>query len=106
MREALHETEPATRVVLSYPEGFSERARERVGKAHYRNYLRRARKRVAAGDEWQEFTDVGCCGSQVHVTFRVEAVEGGERLTGDTEIEFTTREGEADGGWRVQNELD
>lgn len=97
----------AERVVLSYPAALSERTRERVGQRYYRTYLARAHDSAEAGAEWEEFTDVGCCGSQIHVPFRVERVDGGSRVTADTRIEFTVREeGEIEGGWAVQNELD
>ena len=98
---------PAERVVLSYPAALSERTRERVSQSYYRTYLARAHDSARPGDEWVEFTDVGCCGSQIHIPFRVERVDGGSRVTADTEIEFTVREeGEIEGGWAVQNELD
>lgn len=97
----------AERVVLSYPAALSERTRERVGQSYYRTYLARAHDSAEPGEVWEEFTDVGCCGSQIHVPFRVERVDGGSRVTADTEIEFTVREeGEIEGGWAVQNELD
>jgi hypothetical protein len=109
--DAQTEDEPAgavaERVVLSYPAALSERTRERIGQRYYRTYLARAHDSAEAGAEWEEFTDVGCCGSQIHVPFRVERVDGGSRVAADTEIEFTVREeGEIEGGWAVQNELD
>jgi hypothetical protein len=109
--DAQTEDEPAgavaERVVLSYPAALSERTRERVGQRYYRTYLARAHDSAEVGAEWEEFTDVGCCGSQIHVPFRVERVDGGSQVAADTEIEFTVREeGEIKGGWAVQNELD
>ncbi len=98
---------PATRIVVSYPEGLSERTRERVGQAYYRKYLLRTHERAAVGDVWEEFTDVGCCGSQIHIPFRVEELEGGPELRAGTELEYTARsEGDIEGGWSVQNEID
>jgi len=95
----------ATRVVLSVPRDFSDRGRREIERDHYRTYLRRVRDAVAVGDEFDEFTDVGCCGSTMHFTFRVETVEGGTEIGPDTAIEYVERaEGGAEGGWEVQNE--
>jgi len=97
----------ARRVVLSYPENLSQRTRDRVAQAYYRKYLGRVHDEVAVGDIWEEFTDVGCCGSQIGIDFHVEKVDGGSRMSTDTEIEFVTREwGSVEGGWTVQNEID
>jgi hypothetical protein len=95
----------ATRVVLSFPSDLSERGRREIARDHYRTYLRRVHGALTPGDEFEEFTDVGCCGSTMHFTFRVEAVEGGDRLGPETEIDYVERdEGGAEGGWTVQNE--
>jgi hypothetical protein len=99
--------EAATRIVVSYPASLSERTRARVGQAYYRKYLLRTHERAAVGDVWEEFTDVGCCGSQIHIPFRVEEIEGGPALSTETELEYTARpEGDIEGGWSVQNEID
>jgi hypothetical protein len=95
----------ATRVVLSHPSDLSERGRREIARDHYRKYLRRVHGAVTAGDEFEEFTDVGCCGSTMYFTFRVEAVEDGTRFGPETVVEYVERdEGGADGGWAVQNE--
>lgn len=97
----------AERVVLSYPADLSERARERVGQEYYRTYLSRTLDRVQAGEVREEFTDVGCCGSQQRVPFRVEAVEGGAVVTADTEIAYAERAAcGVETGWALQNEID
>lgn len=96
----------ATRIVLSVPADLVGHARRRIGQEYYRTFLRRAHDEAHPGDEWAEFTDVGCCGSQQDVPFRVEAVEGGHRIGPDTEIEYV--DGEPAGlacDWSVQNEL-
>ena len=95
----------ATRVVLSYPADFGDHGRWRIGQDYYKKYLRRTRNSLEIGDEWQEFTDIGCCGNQMHVIFRVEAIEGGDAMGPDTEIEYTEREacGLAS-GWAVQGD--
>ena len=96
----------AATVVLSVPRDLSDRGHREIRRDHYRTYLRRVHDAVAVGDEFEEFTDVGCCGSTMRFTFRVEAVEGGSVLGPDTEIEYVERqEGGAEGGWEVQNEL-
>ena len=95
----------ATRVVLSVPADLSERSRREIERDHYRTYIRRVYDDVAVGDEFAEFTDVGCCGSTLRFTFRVEAVEGGAEVGPDTAIDYVEREaGGAEGGWEVQNE--
>jgi len=95
----------ADRVVLSVPSDLSERGHREIRREHYRTYLRRVHDRLAVGDELAEFTDVGCCGSTMHFTFRVEAVEGGPRVGPDTAVEYVERAASgAEGGWEVQNE--
>ena len=95
----------ATRVVLSYPADIGRHGRSRVEQEYYKKYLRKTRDEAAVGDEWDEFTDVGCCGSQMDVPFRVEAVEGGDRVGPDTEIAYTEREAcDANPGWSVQHD--
>ncbi|MFB6106867.1 MAG: hypothetical protein ABEJ70_07830 [Halobacteriaceae archaeon] len=100
-------TEPtATRVVLSYPGDLSRRALDRVTEDYYRTFLRRAHDEAREGDVWREFTDVGCCGSQLHVRFRVERVAGGPRVGPETAFEFVARDTEEmPDPWSVQNEI-
>ncbi|WP_226011066.1 hypothetical protein [Halomicrobium salinisoli] len=93
----------AERVVLSHPSNLGKHGRDRIRQDYYRQWLRRSRETAAPGDEWDEFTDIGCCGSQMRIPFRVEAVDGGDRVTEDTEIEITEREAcDLGHGWAVQ----
>lgn len=97
----------ATHVVLSHPSSLSDHAKRRIHQDYYRQYLRRAHDRVAVGNEWDEFTDIGCCGSQESFSLRVEAVEGGSRVTMDTTVAYQEREVEVeacDVNWDVQYE--
>lgn len=97
----------ADRVVLSYPADLSKRGQWRLGQEYYRTYLRKTLGRVAEGETREEFTDVGCCGSQVHVPLRIERVDGGDRVGPDTDVEYVEREAcGVEGGWHVQNEID
>ena len=112
----------ATRVVLSFPADIGKHGRRRLHSEYYRKWLRNSRDTAAVGDEWDEFTDVGCCGSRMDLPFRVERVEtesprddgagdagteveGGPRVTADTEIEYTEREAcGVNPGWSVQHD--
>jgi hypothetical protein len=97
-------TETTTRVVVSYPADLSLWGRDIVEDTPFRAYLRKAHDSVAAGDRWEEFVGVGCCGDTLDVPLRVESVEGGSRLTRDTTFEFTVREAcDIQGGWQVQS---
>lgn len=93
----------ARRVVLSHPADLSKHARRRIRDAYYRTYLARVHDEVAAGDVWEEFTDVGCCGSQTDVPLRVERVEGGPTIDESTEIDYVEREAAGLGSaWAAQ----
>jgi hypothetical protein len=96
--------EPADRIVVSYPADLSEWGRETVEGRPFRSYLPKAHETAREGDTWEEFVGVGCCGDTLDVPLRVEAIEGGSRLTPDTDIDFVVREacGIA-GGWQVQS---
>lgn len=95
----------ATRVVLSYPADLSRHGQRRIRQDYYKTYLRKVKDRVAPGDEWDEFTDVGCCGSRQDVPLVVEAVEGGSRIGPETTIEYTEREAcGINPGWSVQHD--
>ncbi|WP_254546812.1 hypothetical protein [Halomarina pelagica] len=95
----------ATRVVVSYPADLPPHGRRRIGQEYYRNYLRKVNDEVREGDEWNEFTDVGCCGSRMDVPLRVERVEGGPTMGPGTEIEYVTREARGgDPGWAAQHD--
>jgi hypothetical protein len=91
--EAGEDTEAsyATRIRLSYPADLGTHGEKRIRANYYRTYLRGAKERAAPGDEWDEFTDVGCCGSRMDVPLRVEAVEGGPLIGEDTVIEYVER---------------
>ena len=103
-RAAAPATDAATRVVVSYPADLSGWGRRQVDTRHFRAYLLKTMGEVQVGDEWAEFLDVGCCGSALDVPLRVEAVEGGHRVTADTALEYTVREAcGVQGGWRVQS---
>jgi hypothetical protein len=97
--------EPAIRVVVSYPADLSEWGRDIVEGTPFRAYLPKAHDTASEGDRWEEFVGVGCCGSALDVPLRVEHVDGGPRLTEDTDIEFEVREAcDIGGGWEVQSE--
>jgi hypothetical protein len=99
----------ATRVVLSYPEGLSGWGRGQVETDRYRGYFARVLGGVAVGDVREEFVDVGCCGDSLDVPFRVERVEvdgdpvDAAVVTEATAVDYETRTGDVDGGWRVQS---
>lgn len=120
----------AARVVLSYPEGLSDWGRDQIEADRYRSYFARVMGDVAVGDVREEFVDVGCCGDSLDVPFRVERIEaaggdGGDGsdarddareigadvdalvdaavVTGETTVDYETRAGDVDGGWRVQS---
>ena len=93
----------AARVVLSYPEQLSQWGRDQVETDRYCGYLRKVIDDLTVGREFEEFADVGCCGDSLDIRFRIERVDGGDEMGPDTEIEFTTREADHEGGWRVQS---
>lgn len=98
-------TEIATRVVLSYPADLSDWGRRQVTTPWFRAYLRKTLGEVRSGDVTEEFLDVGCCGSTLDVPLRVERVEGGPLVDGDTDVAYEVREAcGVEGGWRVQSE--
>jgi hypothetical protein len=94
---------PATRVVLSYPEALSKWGRDQIETDRYRGYLRKVVDDLSVGHEFEEFADVGCCGDSLDIRFRVEAVEGGDEMSPETAVDFTTRPADHEGGWRVQS---
>jgi hypothetical protein len=98
-------TDAATRLVVSYPADLSDWGRMQVEKQSFRAFIRKTRDRADPGEVWEEFVGVGCCGDTLDVPLRVERVEGGPRLDGDTTVEFEVREAcGVDGGWLVQSE--
>ncbi|WP_123535400.1 hypothetical protein [Halosimplex salinum] len=95
----------ATRIELSFPADVGKHGRKRIDSDYYKKYLTKVHDTAEVGDEWDEFTDVGCCGSQMDVPMVVEAVEGGSRVGLDTEIEYTEREAcGVNQGWSVQHD--
>lgn len=93
----------ASRVVLSFPEELSDWARQQIDTDRYRGYFRRTLGDVAVGDVTEEFVDIGCCGSNLDIPFRVESIDGPGRVGPDTVIDYTTRDAPIDGGWKVQS---
>lgn len=107
------DSDVATRVVLSFPADIGWHGRNRLEADYYKGWLRKTHDRVTEGDEWDEFTDVGCCGSRMDLPLRVERVvtasprrdEGGSRITAETAIEYTEREAcGVNPGWSVQHD--
>ncbi|MFC4543855.1 hypothetical protein ACFO5R_18165 [Halosolutus amylolyticus] len=94
----------ADRIVISYPSDLSDWGRFQVEKPSFRAFLRKTREQARAGDVWEEFVGVGCCGNTLDVPLRVERVDGGERVDADTEISYEVREAcGIEGGWQVQS---
>jgi len=97
-------TDAANTVVVSYPADLSDWGRFQVEQQSFRAFLRRTREAATAGDVWEEFVGVGCCGDTLDVPLRVESVDGGDRIGDDTAFEFAVREAcDLQGGWRVQS---
>ncbi len=95
----------AERVVVSYPADLSDWGRFQVEKPSFRAFLRKTRDEARAGDIWDEFVGVGCCGNTLDVPLRVERVDGGARVEAQTEISYEVREAcGLEGSWRVQSE--
>lgn len=95
----------ADRVVISYPGDLSGWGRIQVDTPHFKAWLRKTVGTVEEGHLWEEFLDVGCCGSTYDVPLRIEELEGGDTLGPDTEIEYTVRDVcGLEGGWKVQSE--
>ncbi|WP_136718033.1 hypothetical protein [Halorientalis salina] len=94
----------ARRVVLSYPEDLSAWGRSQVSTPHFQAYLRTVHDTVEPGDTWAEFVGVGCCGDSLDVPLRVKAVDGGHRVSDETDFEYEVRAScDVDGGWHVQS---
>jgi len=101
--EADGRTDVAARVVLSFPADVGHHGRKRLRQDYYKQWLRKTHDDVDSGEEWDEFTDVGCCGSRMDLPLRVETVEGGSRVGPETTIEYTEREAcGVNPGWSVQ----
>ncbi|OVE84866.1 hypothetical protein [Natronolimnobius baerhuensis] len=98
-------TDHADRVVVSYPEDLSEWGLFQLEKSSFRTYLLKVHDDVAVGDVWEEFLDVGCCGSAMDVSLRVERLEGGTWIDQETTLEYESRDSvEMDGSWQAQSE--
>lgn len=99
------ETNEARRVTLSFPAALSDWGRDQISTDRYRGYFRRVLDAPSVGDVREEFVDVGCCGDSLDIEFRVERVEGGERVGENTTVEFVERDpdGSHEGGWLVQS---
>ncbi|MFC6733770.1 MULTISPECIES: hypothetical protein [unclassified Haladaptatus] len=95
----------ATRVNISYPADLSGWGRDQLDTPWFRAYLKKTLGEPAVGDVFEEFVDVGCCGSSLDVPLRIEAIDGGTRVGETTTIEYTEREAcGIEGGWLVQSE--
>jgi hypothetical protein len=93
----------ATRIELSFPADIGTHGRKRIRSEYYMTYLKKVHDSAEVGDEWDEFTDVGCCGSRMDLPLQVETVEGGTRIGLETTIEYTEREAcGVNPGWSVQ----
>ena len=99
----MNATETARRIVLSYPEELGDWSRRQLETDRFRSYLRRTRGDLAEGAVWAEFVDVGCCGNSPDIPLRVESIDGPPRVGSGTVIEYVTRPGNAESGWRVQS---
>ncbi|MDR5672269.1 Uncharacterized protein AArcCO_0794 [Halalkaliarchaeum sp. AArc-CO] len=97
------DTAAAELVVLSYPDELSEWGRDQIESDRYRGYFRRTLGTVSVGEIREEFVDVGCCGDSLDVPFRIERIDGGDRVDSGTEIEFVERDESMAGGWLVQS---
>lgn len=91
-----------SRLVVSYPADLSLWGRQQLDTRHFRAWLLRKHADASEGEVFEEFLDVGCCGSSLTVPLRVEHVGG--PLTPESEVVYEEREacGLA-GGWRVQS---
>lgn len=86
------------RVVLSFPDDLSGWGRRQLETPWVRAYLRKTLGDVREGDITEEFLDVGCCGSTLDVSLRVERLEGTGAVTSATAVEYVPRkEAGADG---------
>lgn len=94
----------ATRVVLSVPADLSPWGRRQLETPWFRAYLRKTLGTVREGDVTEEFLDVGCCGSTLDVSLRVERVAGGDAVTDSTDLTYVDRAADGVvGGWAVQS---
>ncbi len=96
--------DPATRVVISYPGDLSDWGADQLQTPWFERYLRKTLGEVNAGDGFEEFVDIGCCGNSLDIPLRIEAIEGGTEVGESTAIDWTTRAAcGLDGGWTAQS---
>lgn len=94
----------AERVVVSYPADLSRWGRHQIETPSFRAWLGKSLGAVSVGDTREEFVGVGCCGNTLDVPLRIEAVEGGNQVDTETEIDYEVREAcGIQGGWKVQS---
>ena len=96
------ETRTADRIVVSYPDGLGAWRADQLKHERFAKYLRKTLGEVHEGYEFEEFVDVGCCGTTPDIPLRVEAIEGGPIVGPETEIEWVGREEAVENGWNVQ----
>lgn len=89
-------TEPATRVVLTYdPAAIDDVSRywveDELSKDAYEGYIRRTYDDVNQGAELEEFVSKGCS-VPMDVCLRVERLDDGTRIGGDTVVDIQRRE--------------
>ncbi|MEY7850600.1 hypothetical protein AB7C87_15540 [Natrarchaeobius sp. A-rgal3] len=97
-------SQPAERIVVSYPADLSDWGRFQVEKPSFLAFLRKTRDIAREGDVWEEFVGVGCCGNTLDVPLRVERIEGGSRVGAETAIEYEVRDAcGIEGSWSVQS---
>ncbi len=100
----MSDADAATAVTISYPADLSTWGRQQLDTRHFRAYLRKTLGTVSVGDVFEEFVGVGCCGSTLDVPLRIEALDGGKTVGGETEIRYDVREAcDIAGGWEVQS---
>jgi hypothetical protein len=94
----------ATRIVLSYPADLTDWDRDQLDTPWYVRYLRKVLEEPAVGDVFEEFVDIGCCGTSREVPLKVEEIVGGNRVGEGTDIEYTVREScDLPDAWDVQD---
>lgn len=97
------ESGAARRVVISYPDELGDWSRRQLEGERFRAYLRRSLDDLTEGMVWDEFVDVGCCGSSPDIPLRVESVDGQPRMGPETAIEYVERDAAVESGWEVQS---
>jgi hypothetical protein len=102
--EAAESKAEASRIVLSYPSDLTDWDRDQVETPWYVGYLRKVIDEPDVDDVYEEFVDIGCCGTSREVPLKVEEIGGGSRVGEGTEVEYTVREScDLPGAWDVQD---